>query len=160
MLNSYRMKENSQDRQGISSWEQLALNRACRIRKFRCNLMVAAQLVHQAVSSMVASAVKILQDLATIKRTNSMLHTIHTLKHRATRVWLHTNTTTVPNQSPNKKKRKSPRKARRIRKRRRANPHQTLIQIQVKRVIQMNLRALKRKRLQKRNQRRRKRRLD
>ena len=159
MLNSYRMKENSRDRQETSSWEQLVLNRACKIRKFQCNLMVAAQLVLQAVSSMVDSAVKILQDLATTKRTSSMLHTILILKHRVTQVWLHISTTIVQNQSPNKKRRKSPRKARRIRKRRRVNLHQTLIQTQVRIVILMNLKVPKRKRLQKRNQRRRKRRL-
>ena len=103
---------------------------------------------------------KILQDLATIKRTSSMLHTILTLKHRATQVWLHISTTTVPNQSPNKKKRKSPRRARKIRKRRRVNLHQTPIQTQVRRVTLMDQIVLRRKRLQKRNQRRRKRRLD
>ena len=159
MRNSYRMKENSRDRQEINSWEQLVLNRACKIRKCRCNPMVAAPLALQAVSSMVASAVKILRDLVTIKRTSLMLHMTPTLKLRATQVQLHTSTTTVPNQSLNKKKRKSPRKAKRIRKKRRASLHQTLTQIQVKRVIQMNLKVLKRKRLQKRNQRRRKRRL-
>ena len=158
MRNSYRMKENSRDRQEINSWEQLVLNRACKIRKCRCNPMVAAPLALQAVSSMVASAVKILRDLVTIKRTSLMLHMTPTLKLRATQVQLHTSTTTVPNQNPNKRKRKSQRRVRRIRKRRRANPRQTLIQTQVKRVIPMNLKAQK-KRLQKRNQRRKKRRL-
>ena len=159
MLNSYKMKENLHDRQEISSWGQLVLNRACKVLKFPCNLLVVAQLVLQAVSNMVALVVKILQDLATIKRTSSMLHTILTLKHRATQVWLHTSTTTVPNQSPNKKKRKNLRRARRIRKRKRVNLHQTLIQTQARRVSLMNLKVLKRKRLQKRNQRKRKRRL-
>ena len=121
--------------------------------------MVAALLVLQAVSSTVASVVKILQDLVTIKRTSSMLRTILTLKHRATQVWLHTSITTVPNQNPNKRKRKNPRKARRIRKRRRANLHPTLIQTQVKKVNLTNLKVLKRRRLQKRNQRKRKRKL-
>merc|ERR1712014_232317 len=88
MLTFCKMKENSQDRQEISSWEQLDLNRACQEVKCRVNLIwaVVAQLDLLAANSMEVLEVKILQDLDIIKKINIMHHTTHIQKLKAIQV--------------------------------------------------------------------------